>query len=108
MRGMLYNEAVYRQALSVCLAGKERFMNQELTALRRQNRRLTVLLVITLLVALVAAVTSVFALMMLVEFGEQLSAYAQELDGTLSQLDDIMDGLTTLSELVSKISSFFG
>ncbi|MCD8366893.1 MAG: hypothetical protein LUC48_02570 [Clostridiales bacterium] len=83
-------------------------MNQELTALRRQNKRLTVLLVITLLVALVAAVTSVFAVMMLVEFGEQLSAYAQEMEGTLAQLDEIMDGLTTLSDLVSKIASFFG
>ncbi|MCD8341418.1 MAG: hypothetical protein LUC87_04585 [Clostridiales bacterium] len=83
-------------------------MNQELTALRRQNKRLTVLLVITLLVALVAAVTSVFAVMMLVEFGEQLSAYAQEMEGTLAQLDEIMDGLTTLSDLVSRIASFFG
>lgn len=100
--------SIVRYPLSHRLTGKERFMNQELTALRRQNKRLTVLLVVTLLVALVAAVTSVFAVMMLVEFGEQLSAYAQEMEGTISQLDEIMDGLTTLSDLVSKIASFFG
>lgn len=100
--------SIVRYPLSHRLTGKERFMNQELTALRRQNKRLTVLLVVTLLVALVAAVTSVFAVMMLVEFGEQLSAYAQEMEGTISQLDEIMDGLTTLSDLVSKIANFFG
>ncbi len=82
--------------------------SSEMAALRRQNKRLTTMLILTLLVALVAAAASVFAVMTLVELGEQLAAFEQELDRTLSQLDEIMDGLTTLSDLVSKISSFFG
>ncbi len=82
--------------------------SSEMAALRRQNKRLTTMLILTLLVALVAAAASVFAVMTLVELGEQLAAFEQELDGTLSQLDEIMDGLTTLSDLVSKKTSFLG
>lgn len=92
----------------------------DIAALRRQNKWLAVLLILTLLVALVAAAASVITLLTLAQLGEQLSAYAQQFESLtqevsdalseldLSQLDEILEGLATLSDLVNRIAGFFG